>query len=218
MRRLLLAGLFAALVAVPAAAGESPTVGSGEVVAGRDLLHWQLAWNRWLFRLPQSATRRATDCLPQEDGSPVRFLALRDRSEHVTEVHCTVAAGLYLMLGQPEIICSDVVATPGFPHTRRGLDRCARANWRDLTDPDPRVVLDGVAVPAGPVVRTGPFRFGMPARGNQFGLPGVTRVRASAVGRATILRPLAPGAHTLILGIRYRGEHNVVVVYKLTVV
>ena len=218
MRRVALAGLLAVVLgAQPATAQESPVVGHSEQVGGLDLAHWQIAWNRWYFKFTRTQARRAKDCLPQAGAGPVRFLEPGPHDEHVFEVHCAVAAGTYLMLGQPEIFCTDAVRNPGFDDTARGLGRCVRNYWPRYTDPHPRVVLDGTAIGPGPVVHTGLFGFTMPARDNVLYRPGVRRARMSAIGRTTILRPLAPGQHTLIFGYRYHGYHNIVVVYKLTV-
>jgi hypothetical protein len=219
MRRLLSAALLTALLAAhPAAADQSPVVGRGELVAGRSLSQWDVRWNSWAFGVSQSSTRQTEQCLAQPGDSPVRFLGVRSRDEHVYEVHCTVAATQYLMLGQPGALCNDARPLRPYTTTAQGLRRCARDFWRQIADPKPRVVLDGTSLGAGPTVHTGAFRFSVPPRDNQFDRPGVRRVRAAAVARATILRPLSPGEHTLIQAYRYRGEHNQVVVYKLTVV
>ena len=188
------------------------------MVAGRTRTQWLTAWNRWAFSVTAAVAARGNDCLPQDDSSPVRFLAVRTRVEHVYEVHCTIAAGRYVMLGQPGVSCTDVESHPRFPNTPSGLTRCVRDFWPRAADPRPRVVLDGQAIAPGPVIHTGFYRFRVPARDNQMREPGLTRVGASGIGRATMLRPLPPGPHTLILGFRYRGEHNMALVYKLTVV
>jgi hypothetical protein len=171
--------------------------------------------------MPQ-ASFGSSDCMPQPtDSADVWFLAGGSggsTDEHVVEVHCTVPAGRYLMLGVPALLCSDVVPTPGFATSATGLRRCARSSYEKYTDPHPRLVLDGQPIPAGVVVHTPVFRFTMPAHDNVFDSPGVRRGRAASVGRAAMLRPLPPGSHTLISGVRYRITHNIVIVYKLDVV
>jgi hypothetical protein len=219
VRRLAVASLLAALIAAaPATADESPVVGAGEMVAGHDLAHWLTGWDRWAFGFTQSQVTRGNDCLPQDGGAPVRFLAVRTRAEHVYEVHCTVAASQYLMLAQPGTLCPTYLRPRDLPATPDGLRRCARRAWKEIADPHPRLVLDGDPVTPGPTIETGVFQLRLPRRDNQLFRPGMTRVRVAAVARATILRPLGPGEHTLILGVRYRGQHNLVLVYKLTVV
>jgi hypothetical protein len=219
VRRLVLAGILAAVMAAPAAAQESPVVGAAEQIGGRTLTSWAVSWNRWVIGFPRKMLEGSgTTCLPQPAaGGPVWFLAAHGGQDaHVVSIECTVPAGSYLLLDTPEVECTDIFAAPGFPTTDRGLKRCASAYWRKLADRHPRLVLDGQALPHGPVVRPPAFRFSLP-RENIFRMPRASHGRAALVARATMLRPLAPGAHTLIQGVRYRGHHNTVVVYKLTV-
>jgi hypothetical protein len=219
MRRVAFAALLGALLAAhPATAGEPRVVGRGELVAGRDLASWEVAWTRWIFRFPRRMVNSAGGCLPQPDG-PVRFLSGRGSADdHVVSVDCTVPADRYLLLGTPLALCSDVVMPPGYPRTTAGLKRCAREFWAQVADPSPRIVLDGAPLPNGFVVHTPVFRFTIPAHDNAFNLPGVRRARGAVTGRPVMLRPLAPGRHTLIQGIHYRITHNLVVVYNLTVI
>jgi hypothetical protein len=130
--------------------------------------------------------------------------------DHVTTVTCTVSAGTYLMLGEPLVYCTSIDPDPAFPTTKKGLRRCARFFYRQLADPKPRVVLDGQTLPNGVVVRPHVFRY------HEAGSYALGRM--GAVGRVVILRPLAPGQHTLIHGFRYTDDSNAVTVYKLTVV
>jgi hypothetical protein len=102
--------------------------------------------------------------------------------------------------------------------TAAGLERCARDTWPVIADPHPRLVLDGRPIPTGAVVRPPAFRVTIPLRDNLFGVAGVRRARVAIVGRPTLIRPLTPGVHTIIQAIHYRVTHNVVAVYKLTVV
>jgi hypothetical protein len=122
------------------------------------------------------------------------------------------------MTGIPQTICSDVFPELGYPLTAAGLIRCARDSWRELGDQAPRLVIDGAPIPNGFVVHTRAFRFKMPARNNVFRLPGVRGGRAASAGRIAIIKPLAPGRHTLIEGVKYRDFHNQVIVYNLDVV
>jgi hypothetical protein len=220
MRRLTLAVVLSALVGANAAtAQDAPVVGRSEAIGGRSLTDWEVAWIRWAFRFPAKTLTSGSACLPQRAGAgDVWFLGPQAGDEHVSSVTCTVAAGKYLLLGVPQVVCTDVVPTPGFATSGRGLKRCARHYWDGLTDPHPRLVLDGKPLPNGAVVHTPVFRFSMPSGDNIFGRPGVRGGRAALVARAAMLRPLAPGPHTLIQGIRYRGYHNMVIVYKLNVV
>jgi hypothetical protein len=222
MRRLALAAVVAALIgAHPAVAQESTTVARGELVGGRDVAAWTVAYNRWLLHFTRSelmADRSA--CLEPPAGGPVTFLAATARGdEHVASADCTVRAGQYLLLSGPQMTCANAVPLPPrYPPTAAGLERCARDNWPVIADPHPRLVLDGQAIPTGGIVRPPAFRVKLPGRDNLFGSSGVRRARAALVGRPTLIKPLAPGVHTLIEGIHYRVTHNMVTVYKLTVV
>jgi hypothetical protein len=169
MRRVAFAALLGALLAAhPATAGEPRVVGRGELVAGRDLASWEVAWTRWIFRFPRRMVNSAGGCLPQPDG-PVRFLSGRGSADdHVVSVDCTVPADRYLLLGTPLALCSDVVMPPGYPRTTAGLKRCAREFWAQVADPSPRIVLDGAPLPNGFVVHTPVFRFTIPAHDNAF--------------------------------------------------
>ena len=217
MRRVALAGLLASLLApAPAAAQESPVVGPSELVGGRSLVQWQTAWSRWDFGLTNKALATEKECLPQPQPSPVRFLRIPESQDHVTTVTCTVPAGTYLLLGEPEVFCTDIEPEPGYPQTARGLRRCALDFYRRLADPQPRVVLDGNPIPNGYLVRTGALRLRL-RTDNYFGV-SPRLIRAAVVAHPALLRPLAPGQHTLIQGLRYRDTSNIVCVFKLTVV
>lgn len=216
MRRLALAGLLATLVAAqPVAADEAAVVGPTEQVGGRTLAQWQAAWSRWGFGLTEKALEGEKECLPQPQAAPVRFLQMPESEEHVTTVTCTVPAGTYLMLGEPEIFCTDFDLEPRYPRTAAGLERCALHYYRQLTDPHPRVVLDGKPIANGYTVRTNAFRFRLPA-GNWFDVRP-RAARAAVVAHAALVRPLPPGEHTLIQGLRYKDTSNLVCVFKLTV-
>jgi hypothetical protein len=217
MRWLALVAILAAACPAAAFASESPIVQPTETVGGRTLPDWERLWSKWTFSFKYRTLANERECLPQAPG-PVRFLAIPVGDEHVSQVTCTVSAGTYLMLGEPEIYCTDVDPDPDYPLTARGLQRCARRYWRELTDPHPRVVLDGQPIANGYVVHPRVFRFRMPAHDNVFGAPGVRIGRAAVVARATLIKPLAPGQHTLIKGVKYRDLYNIVGVFKLTVV
>jgi hypothetical protein len=216
MRRAALAGLLASLVAcVPAAAQDSPVVGPGELVGDHTLAQWQLAWSRWDFGLTARALAREKECLPQPQPSAVRFLRIPLSADHASTVTCTVPAGTYLMLGEPEVYCTTVDAESAYPNTASGLKRCALHFYRTLTDPHPRVTLDGQPIANGFVVKTDAFSFRLPA-GNYFGVRA-QRGRAAVVAHPVLLRPLAPGQHTLIQAVHYRDSSKKVCVFQITV-
>lgn len=218
MRRLALAGLLALLIAAPpATAGDSPIAARDEVVAGRDLTGWEVAYNQWRLALPSRVPGIGAGCISSGQPDGVWFLSGNGRSGdgHVISFDCTIPAGRHLFLGLPEIICSD--ALPGVDTPWR-IRRCARHGWSVAGDHAPRLVLDGKSLPNGFTVHTPIFRFTMPAHGNVFRRPGQRHGRAAASARVALIRPLAPGKHTLIEGVKYRAFHNQVLVFNLTVV
>jgi hypothetical protein len=221
MRRVALAVVLAALaVAQPAGAAESPITARDELVGGRDLASWQIAWNRWRLALPAMPAGIGRGCITADQRGPVWFLSGGGSSfdEHVVTIDCTVPAGSYLMTGLPETLCPDVLTDDPRLKTPRSLERCARRGWLDVGDRHPRLVLDGRAIPNGYVVYTGVFRFTMPARGNVFQRVGIRGGRAAAGAKVAIVKPLAPGHHTLIEGVKYANFHNQVTIFNLTVV
>ena len=216
MRRFALAGLVVSVLAAqPATAQESPVAGPREQVGGRTLAQWQAAWSSWDFGLTEKALAAEKECLPQPQPTPVRFLRIPESEEHVTTVTCTVPAGTWLMLGEPEVFCTDIDLEREYPRTAGGLKQCALDFYRRLADPHPRLVLDGRPIANGYVVRTSAFRFRLRA-GNYLGV-SPRRARAAVVAHPALVRPLPPGEHTLIQGVRYRDTSNNVCVFKLTV-
>src|SRR6476469_8221178 len=82
----------------------SPVVQRDEMVGGRSLVDWDVAWSRWIFGFRKSSLAQSEGCLPQSRPTPVRFLftpLLAD--SHLTTINCTVPAGTYLLLGQPQV-------------------------------------------------------------------------------------------------------------------
>jgi len=191
MRRLLslFAVAFACLASNAFASDVSPIVQADERIGGRSLADWEVAWSKWSFGFTNSELGEKTGCLPQPSSAPVHFLVIPESDDDVNAIPCTVPAGSYLLLGEPQIYCTDIDPEPAYPTTAKGLARCARHYWHQLTDPHPRVVLDGQPIPNGYVVHTRAFRFRLPPRDNMFDLPGVRRGRAAVVARVTLLRP-----------------------------
>jgi hypothetical protein len=219
MRRVALAGLLVLLLAPQAAAQESPVVGRNETIGGRSLTQWTVAYDRWVLGFTETELTTDAGCLAAPTGGPVRFLGVSGpQDDHVLTANCTVPAGSYLLLAQPQVFCSDVTPLPRRWRGARGLERCASENWPKVADPHPRLVLDGQPIATGPVVRPRRFRVAVPPDDNVFASPGVRRANAAVVARPTLIRPLTPGTHTLIQGIHYRVTHNMVAVYNLTVV
>jgi hypothetical protein len=219
VRRLALAVVLASLIPTPAAAQDSPIAARDEVVAGRDLVGWQVAWNQWRLALPAKVPDIGDGCIGSGQPAGVFFLSGNGRSsdEHVMTFDCTIPAGAYLLTGVPESLCSDVLPNAKPLNTARKITRCARQSWRQISSVEPRLVLDGNPIPNGFEIHTPVFRFTMPGRGNVFDRPGIRRGRAAAWAHVALIRPLAPGRHTLIEGVSYRHFHNQVLIFNLTV-
>jgi hypothetical protein len=103
------------------------------------------------------------------------------------------------MVFVPSVECSTVEAAPFHATTDAGLKRCARRYWMQHRGGG-ELTLDGASIsPPGYVGGTTAFPFTMTAQHNFLGVPGRTSARAAVYVAASILRPLSPGTHTLVL-------------------
>jgi hypothetical protein len=99
----------------------------------------------------------------------------------------------------PSVECSTVEAAPFHATTDAGLVRCVRRYWREHHGGE-ELTVDGAPInPPGYVGGTTVFPFTMPAENNFLGVQGRTGGRAAVYGAASILRPLSPGTHTIVL-------------------
>jgi hypothetical protein len=96
--------------------------------------------------------------------------------------------------------------------------RCAKADWQHNPG-ELSVSLDGVNLkPPGYVSGTTAFSFTMPAHNNWILAPGHTHGRMAVYGAASLLRPLSPGMHTLVIESGYEHSRYVAHIrYQLTV-
>lgn len=190
---LLGASATAATGDVSATSGSSPLVPRGELVGGRDYGAWLAAAYQWRLSLPGATTHKTTSCITTAQHGPVWFLGLNP----ITGT-CHVPSGVYLMLFTPTFDCSTVERPPVHATTNAGLRRCAKGLWVRYPGVE-TVTLDGVRLrPPGYVVATAAFHFTMPERNNWLHVRGHTSGSAAVYGLASILRPLSPGAHTLV--------------------
>ena len=182
-----------------AAPQASPVVPGTALVAGRSYEQWVVAQWRWFLSRPNEKSSSG-GCITSSQHGPVWFLL----EAGPTPVTCAIPAGRYIMpVDVPDIDCSTIERSPFHATTNAGLRRCAKA-WWDRHTGGLNVILDGTALhPAGYVGGTLAFSFKQPPRHNQLHVPGRTGGRAAVYGGATILRPLSPGTHTLVLQFRY---------------
>jgi hypothetical protein len=221
MRRLaVIATLTATVLAASPSSADTPgpVVGAGEQVGGRDLAYWAVASDRWRFAQQYRGEVGDTRCRSTGQDGPVWFISSTTPAQHVSTIFCAVPSDRYVMLSLPAILCSNFTRLGRTHRHPRDLRRCARDFWRRYGDRHPRLVVDGLAVePSASFVSTRVFSFRMPAHNNGFAADGATSGRAAHTGLVTMLRPLAPGPHKVVIGTQFRGDHNRVVILRLTV-
>jgi hypothetical protein len=202
------------------AAGRPSTqiVARGDKVAGISYPQWEARAWQWddahLHYFPgRSSAPDASRCATAGQQGPVWFLHGDLAQRWFYTWSCAVPAGRYIYLDVPSNECSTVEAAPFHATTAAGLERCAR-----LLTARSSLALDGqVLSPSGFELATGVFTFRMPAAYNWLGVPGATSGRAAVYGQGLMLRPLTPGAHTLVRITHYPGRPVAVDVYDLTV-
>jgi hypothetical protein len=192
-------------------------VPAGEKVAGAGYAQWETrAWqwdDRNLRFFPGVISRAATRCVTAGESGPVWFLRGDDDRRFFDTRSCRVPAGRYLFIDTPSLDCSTVEQPPFRASSTAGLEQCAKKARASCS-----LALDGkVLSPSGIAVATGVFTFRMPATDNWLGVPGATSGRAAASGKPLMLRPLAPGRHTLVRVDQFPGHLVGIEVYNLTV-
>lgn len=210
------AAVLAVLVPGATGATASGVVAPGERVAGRTYSQWLVSeWQSLLAHghLYTEAPKAPLKCLTQGQTAKVWFLQDAYENDAPVTVTCTIPAGRYLFLEGPGFECSTVEHAP-YHATRARLAACA-ARFRLKGD---EVSVDGTPVtPAFYAVSTPVFSFTMPSRGNVLKVAGHTRGYSAAHGDALMLRPLAPGAHTILQVEHYASGISLQTTWQLTV-
>jgi len=221
-RKLVFALLVVVVVPLPGAAALAASTSTEIVpgtatVAGRGYGYWVVADYRWRVSLP-NITPNTSKCFSARQTGPVWFLSGSAVPGYTVTRTCRVPAGRYLMLDVPSVECSTVERPPFYAATDAGLKRCVRTWWRKRHG-GLNLSLDGAPIrPAGYVGGTNVYSFTMPAQNNFLGAPGVTSGRAAVYGSASILRPLTPGNHLLVVVDTFKHPYLLFTsVYKLTV-
>jgi hypothetical protein len=192
-------------------------VPAGEKIGGAGYAQWETRAWQWddehLHFFPGVDSPAASRCVTAGQRGPVWFLHgdIDQRWFHTRS--CRVPAGRYLFVDTPSNECSTVEQPPFRASSTVGLKQCAK-KFRALSS----LALDGnVISPSGIQLATGVFSFRMPSTDNWLGVPGSTSGRAAVSGQGVMLRPLAPGRHSLVRVIEYPGHPVSIEVYNLTV-
>jgi hypothetical protein len=217
--------VLVALVAVAALTGGSAVAAStpaelvpgNGTVGGHGYSHWAAAEWRWRHSLPKNIPNK-NSCISARQPGPIWFLGENYSAPFGSTLTCRIPTGRYLMTYGPGFECSTIEPAPFHATTNAGLTRCARRLWQKHGG-RLGLKLDGADItPPGYLVATSVFHFTMPAHNNYLGLPGRTGGRGAYYGGASILRPLSPGTHTLVVLESLTHPAAVYkVIYRLTV-
>jgi hypothetical protein len=187
-----------------------------ERVAGKTYSQWLTAdWQSLLAhgQLRTEVPKGGLHCLTQ--GQPGKVWFLEDAYEGPTPitVPCNVPSGRYLFLEGPGFECSTIEPAP-YHATRSRLSACAASFSLKGVD----VSVDGKPVtPSSYTVSTPVFRFTVPARGNVIRATGHTRGYGAVHSDALMLRPLAPGPHTIVQVEHFASGKSAQTTWQLTV-
>jgi hypothetical protein len=192
---------LAVATTLPAAANAASVVVPGnEIIGGHTYAQWEARAWQWAIenlRFFNSPLPRTARCATAGQTGPVWFLDgnLFEGVGDALRRACNVPAGRYIFIDEPSAECSTVEPAPFHATTSAGLESCARS----LGPFSSTLTLDGKRIiRSGYVVASGVFRFTMPPRDNYLLVPGATHGQGAAYGDAVMLRPLTPGAHTLV--------------------
>jgi hypothetical protein len=181
------------LVVIPPSASVDQT---GKTYGG-----WSAAWWQHMLAIPADSNpitdSTGANC-GQGEAAAIFFLAGAFTDQEVNRM-CTVPATKPLFIPIITVECSNVEAEPFFGRTPKARAACAKGFADGVGLDTLRVTLNGVDVANLRRFRAASpdFAFTMPAENNILGLSGVTSGRASADGFYVLLKPPAPGVHTL---------------------
>jgi hypothetical protein len=184
---------------------------------------WQARWFEWFIEIPAPVNpffdETGALCGTNQSG-PVWFLAPVSHPGTTTRA-CTVPTGTGIFVQGLGNECSNVEPPPFFGATEAELRACAAAGFEEFFgDATTVITVDGVTVSGLDRYRTQTplFSYTLPAD-NLYGLPPTTATRAISDGTAVLVKPLAPGAHRIVVHIEAPALGGTVeVVYNLTVV
>ena len=181
-------GLVAlALSASPAGAKEAPVYGASEQVGGHSYAYWNMLWARfeWEPGGKASPLNNPTPCNHLVVGK-VFFLPGPNKSVTVT---CKLAHGLSIYLPTGSGLSVKTLKTDTSASLRR--DAISGYKWITIAD----TTLDGKNLNARSFRSQTPFFRLTPKKGSPLGVTGGRA--AIEAGYNLLLRPLAPGTHTI---------------------
>src|SRR5450759_1364223 len=200
----------------------SPVVAPTAVVDDDSYTQWVTASWRWdvsnlrAYRVPSPQSHT---CVTSGQHGGVWVIGMNEYAREPSSivVACSVPAGRYLLDNAPGRICTTVSSPPLHASTPAGLRRCVKValQHNQLVS---ALTLDGAPLQSpGPRVLTPEFEVRMPPHNNWLYAPGRTAAHAVVESQATMLRPLAPGPHTLVVTTRNNGTLLGSVTYLLKV-
>lgn len=203
-----LLGLLIAAFPLVAAAAASPVVSPADAatLTGKTYAEWSATWWQYVFAIPVQSNPNldltGKHCQVNENAN-VFFLNGAPTSAAVTR-ECTVPSTQPLFFPLINAECSNVESPPFFGATDTDRAICAKAIIDGVGTSTLTATIDGTALSSQDLsafrFASPPFNFQMPAQNNFLGLPGVTSGRSASDGYWLMLKPLAPGSHTLHFG------------------
>jgi hypothetical protein len=205
----LVGALLGLIIAAPlVAAAASPVVSPTDAASltGKTYPEWSAAWWQYVFAIPVQSNPNldltGKYCQVNENAN-VFFLNGASTTAAVTRT-CTVSSTQPLFFPLINVECSNVESPPFFGASDQDRKICAAEIIDGVGISTLTATIDGTTLGSQDLsafrFASPPFNFQMPARNNFLGLPGVTSGRSASDGYWLMLKPLAPGSHTLHFG------------------
>jgi hypothetical protein len=201
---------FLALIVVSpvAATAASPVVSPTDAASltGKTYADWSAQWWQYVLAVPVASNPNldltGKHCQVNETAK-VFFLNGAPTTEGVTRT-CKVSSAHPLFFPVINTECSNVEPPPFFGATDTDRAQCAADIVDGVGMSTLTATIDGTTLSSQDFsalrFASPPFNFQMPARKNYLALPGVTSGRSASDGYWLMLKPLAPGSHTLHFG------------------
>jgi hypothetical protein len=181
---------------------------------------WQARWFEWLIEIPAPTNPQFDEtgalCGVGQSG-PVWFLAPVVRTGTTTRA-CTIPKGTGIGVLGIGNECSNIEPPPFFGATEAELRECAAFGYETFFEgATASIIVDGIVVSDLDRYRmqTPLFSYTLPVD-NVYGLPPGEATKAISDGQIAIVRPLSPGAHTIVTHID-APFGTIDVVYHITI-
>jgi hypothetical protein len=181
---------------------------------------WQARWFEWLIEIPAPTNPQFDEtgalCGVGQSG-PVWFLAPVVRTGTTTRA-CTIPKGTGIGVLGIGNECSNIEPPPFFGATEAELRECAAFGYETFFEGvTASIIVDGIVVSDLDRYRmqTPLFSYTLPVD-NIYGLPPGEATKAISDGQIAIVRPLSPGAHTVVTHID-APFGTIDVVYHITI-